>query len=151
MARPARLELATLCLEGRRSIQLSYGRVVCNWFNVLRLLHFSQGQPRRLILSVPILRIQCSRQAWRNANMKTALNEFSPQSGKWTNEPTSPSFSGPCDEHRCAFEITQYDLVLGFLFRRNVLARLDDYFRRRLRLTYSWRASFKGCRYNRHA
>jgi hypothetical protein len=26
MARPARLELATLCLEGRRSIQLSYGR-----------------------------------------------------------------------------------------------------------------------------
>jgi hypothetical protein len=27
MARPARLELATLCLEGRRSIQLSYGRV----------------------------------------------------------------------------------------------------------------------------
>jgi hypothetical protein len=27
MARPARLELATLCLEGRRSIQLSYGRI----------------------------------------------------------------------------------------------------------------------------
>jgi hypothetical protein len=27
VARPARLELATLCLEGRRSIQLSYGRV----------------------------------------------------------------------------------------------------------------------------
>src|SRR5208337_3685321 len=26
VARPARLELATLCLEGRRSIQLSYGR-----------------------------------------------------------------------------------------------------------------------------
>ncbi len=28
MARPARLELATPCLEGRRSIQLSYGRYV---------------------------------------------------------------------------------------------------------------------------
>jgi hypothetical protein len=28
MARPGRLELPTLCLEGRRSIQLSYGRVV---------------------------------------------------------------------------------------------------------------------------
>src|SRR6266853_5817964 len=27
VARPARLELATLCLEGRRSIRLSYGRV----------------------------------------------------------------------------------------------------------------------------
>ena len=27
VARPARLELATLCLEGRRSIQLSYGRI----------------------------------------------------------------------------------------------------------------------------
>jgi hypothetical protein len=30
MARPARLELATLCLEGRRSIQLSYGRSLPN-------------------------------------------------------------------------------------------------------------------------
>jgi hypothetical protein len=30
MARPARLELATLCLEGRRSFQLSYGRILGN-------------------------------------------------------------------------------------------------------------------------
>src|ERR1700757_2992277 len=29
MARPGRLELPTLCLEGRRSIQLSYGRTAC--------------------------------------------------------------------------------------------------------------------------
>jgi hypothetical protein len=29
VARPGRLELPTLCLEGRRSIQLSYGRVAC--------------------------------------------------------------------------------------------------------------------------
>ena len=28
VARPGRLELPTLCLEGRRSIQLSYGRVI---------------------------------------------------------------------------------------------------------------------------
>ena len=28
MARPGRFELPTLCLEGRRSIQLSYGRTV---------------------------------------------------------------------------------------------------------------------------
>jgi hypothetical protein len=32
VARPARLELATLCLEGRRSIQLSYGRVVFSFY-----------------------------------------------------------------------------------------------------------------------
>jgi hypothetical protein len=31
MARPGRLELPTLCLEGRRSIQLSYGRSVPNF------------------------------------------------------------------------------------------------------------------------
>jgi hypothetical protein len=30
VARPGRLELPTLCLEGRRSIQLSYGRIVTN-------------------------------------------------------------------------------------------------------------------------
>jgi hypothetical protein len=29
VARPGRLELPTLCLEGRRSIQLSYGRAGC--------------------------------------------------------------------------------------------------------------------------
>src|SRR2546423_12660953 len=28
VARPARLELATPCLDGRRSIQLSYGRIL---------------------------------------------------------------------------------------------------------------------------
>ena len=28
LARPGRFELPTLCLEGRRSIQLSYGRLI---------------------------------------------------------------------------------------------------------------------------
>ena len=32
MARPGRFELPTLCLEGRRSIQLSYGRTSCTDF-----------------------------------------------------------------------------------------------------------------------
>ena len=38
MARPGRLELPTLCLEGRRSIQLSYGRSLPNfsYYNNLR-------------------------------------------------------------------------------------------------------------------
>ena len=31
VARPARFERATLCLEGRRSIQLSYGRSLPNF------------------------------------------------------------------------------------------------------------------------
>jgi hypothetical protein len=30
VARPEGLEPPTLCLEGRRSFQLSYGRMVCN-------------------------------------------------------------------------------------------------------------------------
>ena len=38
MARPGRLELPTPCLEGRRSIQLSYGRSLPNFshYNYLR-------------------------------------------------------------------------------------------------------------------
>jgi hypothetical protein len=40
MARPARLELATLCLEGRRSIQLSYGRSPLN-FSYNKLLGYN--------------------------------------------------------------------------------------------------------------
>ena len=35
MARPGRVELPTLCLEGRRSIQLSYGRAAYLQFRTL--------------------------------------------------------------------------------------------------------------------
>ena len=36
MARPGRLELPTLCLEGRRSIQLSYGRILWEFYHSWR-------------------------------------------------------------------------------------------------------------------
>ena len=39
MARPGRLELPTLCLEGRRSIQLSYGRILGCSLILLKLQH----------------------------------------------------------------------------------------------------------------
>ena len=39
MARPGRLELPTLCLEGRRSIQLSYGRMFGYSLILLKLKH----------------------------------------------------------------------------------------------------------------
>jgi hypothetical protein len=39
MARPGRLELPTLCLEGRRSIQLSYGRILGYSLILLKLQH----------------------------------------------------------------------------------------------------------------
>src|SRR2546429_5916833 len=42
VARPGRLELPTLCLEGRRSIQLSYGRTTGGCFSLRLLLSQSQ-------------------------------------------------------------------------------------------------------------
>ena len=39
MARPERLELPTLCFEGRCSIQLSYGRVTSNL-----IIEFARGK-----------------------------------------------------------------------------------------------------------
>jgi hypothetical protein len=42
MARPGRVELPTLCLEGRRSFQLSYGRLIdSKRFRVLATIHLS--------------------------------------------------------------------------------------------------------------
>ena len=39
VARPGRFELPTLCLEGRRSIQLSYGRSLPNFSYYKHLRH----------------------------------------------------------------------------------------------------------------
>lgn len=50
MARPARFERATLCLEGRCSIQLSYGRTLYS-------LNFIHARPIvQALKSVPINR-----------------------------------------------------------------------------------------------
>ena len=58
MARPGRLELPTLCLEGRRSIQLSYGRISfidSNRFTPLTnsvldaLTFYAKGRSSRLV------------------------------------------------------------------------------------------------------
>jgi hypothetical protein len=44
VARPGRLELPTLCLEGRRSIQLSYGRTALNFSYYKGLCHGVRGK-----------------------------------------------------------------------------------------------------------
>jgi hypothetical protein len=53
VARPGRLELPTLCLEGRRSIQLSYGRVDTTASVYGAYLIFDNRQLRHGILIVP--------------------------------------------------------------------------------------------------
>jgi hypothetical protein len=49
MARPGRVELPTLCLEGRRSIQLSYGRVARPSLSHLIQLHKLFSHAGRLV------------------------------------------------------------------------------------------------------
>jgi hypothetical protein len=51
MARPEGFEPPTLCLEGRRSFQLSYGRVVCNCLSLRLLSHSSQRAIERHLSS----------------------------------------------------------------------------------------------------
>jgi hypothetical protein len=46
-------------------------------------------------------------------------------------------FDAPCNEHKCALRITLNDFVSGILLSRNIFFRLDDYFRWRLKRTYS--------------
>jgi hypothetical protein len=50
MARPARLERATLCLEGRCSIQLSYGRAVNYCNSIIELAVVDLDSPRSHLL-----------------------------------------------------------------------------------------------------
>jgi hypothetical protein len=70
MARPARLELATLCLEGRRSIQLSYGRIV---------IDFKANAVKRhiVLLAVPMLRGEGSPKLDGGKVRLPALSSFS--------------------------------------------------------------------------
>jgi hypothetical protein len=69
MARPARLELATLCLEGRRSIQLSYGRVADSDSRAgaacqdtfLSQMRSAQGSGERTAALTPDIPLACKR------------------------------------------------------------------------------------------
>ena len=47
VARPEGFEPPTLCLEGRRSFQLSYGRAVSNFSQYKRLRHSLVGDVHR--------------------------------------------------------------------------------------------------------
>ena len=49
VARPEGLEPPTLCLEGRRSIRLSYGRAVCYCNPIIELIAFAFLLPEALI------------------------------------------------------------------------------------------------------
>ena len=50
LARPGRLELPTLCLEGRRSIQLSYGRILGYSLDSTALVRLIRGPVLRNFL-----------------------------------------------------------------------------------------------------
>lgn len=46
-------------------------------------------------------------------------------------------FGSPCDVHKCSLQITLNEFVLGYVSQRNLFIKLDDYFRWRLKLSYS--------------
>ena len=69
MARPGRVELPTLCLEGRRSFQLSYGRLIdSKRFRALATIHLFPFVSNTFQHSVGQL-LPISRQSVRNLRM----------------------------------------------------------------------------------
>ena len=64
---------------------------------------------------------------------KTPWHEAQSQFRRWGRD---SKLDDQCNEHKCSLKITLDERVLGYLFKRNVFVRLDDYFRWRLKLSY---------------
>src|SRR5437667_10609686 len=90
VARPGRLELPTLCFEGRRSIQLSYGRSLPN-FSYYNCLRYScaactacttvSGMPNSLESSQGCQRFRIGFCCWDTAQnlLASATKDFLPE------------------------------------------------------------------------
>lgn len=63
---------------------------------------------------------------------KTSWRQAQTQLQNWR---SSSKFDDRCNEHRCSVEIVLDDIVYAHISRRNVVQRLDDYFRWRFKLT----------------
>ncbi len=64
---------------------------------------------------------------------KTPWHEAQSQFRRWGRD---SKLDDQCNEHKCSLKITLDERVLGYLFKRSVFVRLDDYFRWRLKLSY---------------
>jgi len=64
---------------------------------------------------------------------KTSWQDAQTQFQRWG---PNREFDEHCDSHKCSLKITLNELVFGYLSERNLFAKLDDYFRWRLKLSY---------------
>jgi hypothetical protein len=66
----------------------------------------------------------------RKTSWQTAQEQFS----RWG---ANREFDEHCDSHKCSLKITLNESVFGYITQRNLFVKLDDYFRWRLKLSYS--------------